>query len=220
MVDAVVFDIDGTLLDSVDFHARAWAETFHRFGIDVSVAQVRTQIGKGGDQLMPVFVPKEYLAHIGDELRSERSRHFRETYLPRIRPFPKVRELFERLRADGKRIAVASSATNDEIEAYERIAHIEDLLDAETSADDADRSKPHPDIFLAAMKKLAGIDLNRMIVIGDTPYDAEAASKAGMATIGVLCGGFPEQDIRKAGAIAIYRDPADLLANYDRWAND
>ena len=218
MVDAVVFDIDGTLLDSVDFHAKAWAETFHRFGIDISVTQVRTQIGKGGDQLMPVFVPKEYLEH-RRRIKVGAEPPFPGDLSARIRPFPKVRELFERLRADGKRIAVASSATNDEIEAYKRIAQIEDLLNAETSADDADRSKPHPDVFLAAIEGLPGIDLNRMIVIGDTPYDAEAASKAGMAMIGVLCGGFPEQDIRKAGAIAIYRDPADLLANYDRWAN-
>lgn len=213
-MDAIIFDIDGTLLDSVDYHARAWAETFHRYGIEAPLADVRFQIGKGGDELMPVFVPKERLKDIGEELAAERSRHFKEKYLPLVRPFPKVRELFERLKADGKRIVLASSGSREEVEKYKEIAGIADLLESDTSADDADRSKPHPDIFLAALGKLGDIDRKRVVVIGDTPYDAEAARKAGLKTLGVLCGGFPEDVLRKAGCVALYRDPADLLARY------
>jgi phosphoglycolate phosphatase-like HAD superfamily hydrolase len=123
--------------------------------------------------------------------------------------------LFERIKADGKRIALASSAKGDELEKYKKIANIADLVDAETSSDDAEQSKPHPDIFEAALERLGQISPERVVVIGDTPYDAEAAGKAGLRTIGVLCGGFPEADLRAAGCIAIYRDPADLLARYD-----
>jgi phosphoglycolate phosphatase-like HAD superfamily hydrolase len=123
--------------------------------------------------------------------------------------------LFERLKADGKRIALASSAKGDELQTYKKITGIGDLLETETSSDDAEKSKPHPDIFEAALERLGQISPERVVVIGDTPYDAEAAGKAGLRTIGVLCGGFPEADLRGAGCIAIYRDPADLLGRYD-----
>ncbi len=137
--------------------------------------------------------------------------------MPQVRPFPKVRELFQRILADGKRIALASSGKKDEVEVYEKIAGIDDLIDDEdkTSSDDAEHSKPDPDIFQAALGKLGKIPANEVIAVGDTPYDAEAAGKAGLRTIGVLCGGFPEADLRAAGCIAIYRDPADLLAHYE-----
>lgn len=213
---AVIFDIDGTLLDSVDYHAKAWQEIFARYSIHVTFEEVRAQIGKGGDQLMPVFVPKKMLRLMGENIKEERSRYFKEKYLPKVRPFPKVRELFERLRADGKRVVLASSGTRKEVEEYKRIANIADLSDADTSSDDADRSKPHPDIFLAALEKLGSPDPGTVVAVGDTPYDVEAAGKAGIKTVAVLCGGFPEQDLRDAGCIAVYRDPADLLERYEQ----
>ena len=214
MADAVIFDIDGTLLDSVDFHARAWQETFARYGIEVTFEAVRWQIGKGGDQLMPVFVPKDRLERIEKELKDARGRHFKDKYLPLVRPFPKVRALFERLLADGKRVVLASSGSRDEVEEYKRIAGIGDLIESDTSSDDAERSKPHPDIFLAALGKLGNPDPATVLVVGDTPYDAEAAGKAGLKTVGVLCGGFPEDVLRDAGCVALYRDPSDLLGRY------
>ena len=127
-----------------------------------------------------------------------------------------VRELLEQLRADGKRVVLASSAKADELETYKKLAGIEGLTDAETSSEDAERSKPQPDIFLAALERLGNPRPEDVVVVGDTPYDAEAAGKAGLRTIGVLCGGFSEESLRAAGCIAIYRDPADLLARYDR----
>lgn len=214
MADAVIFDVDGTLLDSVDFHARAWSETFARHGIDVPPEVVRRQIGKGGDQLLPVFVPPDRLAAIGDRLKDERGEHFQKTYLPRVRPFPQVRELFERLRRDGKRVVLASSGTAAEVDEYKRIAGVADLIDDHTSSDDAEKSKPHPDIFLAALAKLGDVDRVKVVVVGDSPYDAEAAAKAGLRSVGVLCGGFPEGWLTEAGCVAVYRDPADLLARY------
>jgi len=214
-IKAVIFDIDGTLVDSVDFHAEAWQRTFKHFGKDILFADVRGQIGKGGDQLLPVFFSEEELKRFGKEMEEYRGELFKREYLPRVKGFPQVRGLFERIKADKKQLALASSAKEDELEEYKKIAHIEDLVEKQTSADDAEKSKPHPDIFLAALNQLKDIKPNEAIVIGDTPYDAEAAGKAGLRTIGVLCGGFPEASLREAGCIAIYRDPADLLARYD-----
>ena len=216
MAEAVIFDIDGTLLDSVDFHARAWQEILARHGIEATFDEVRAQIGKGGDQLLPVFVPKPMLERLGDQIERERSQYFKQKYLPKVRPFPKVPELFQRIRQDGKKIVLASSGKREEVDVYKRIAEIEDLVDADTSSDEAERSKPHPDIFVAALKKLGNPDPANVVAVGDTPYDAEAAGKVGIKTIGVLCGGFPEKSLCEAGCIALYHDPADLLAQYEK----
>jgi HAD superfamily hydrolase (TIGR01509 family) len=213
---AVIFDVDGTLVDSVDFHAKAWEEAFRHFGHELDFKAIRDQIGKGGDQLMPVFLGSEDLAAKGKELEKRRGEILKERYLPKIQAFPRVRELFKRLKEDGIQIVLASSAKGDELKVYKKAAGIEDLVDAETSSDDVEKSKPYPDIFDAALSRLSEADPARIVVIGDTPYDAEAAGKAGLRTVGVLCGGFPEDALRHAGCIAIYADPADLLAQYDR----
>jgi len=215
MIRAVIFDIDGTLVDSVDLHAQAWKEAFKQFGKDIPYQQVRHQIGKGGDQLMPVFFSKEELEEFGEELEEYRGKIYKRDYLPRVRAFPRVRELFLKVKEDGKRVALASSAKGDELAAYKRIAKIEDLVEEETSADDAERSKPHPDIFKAALDQLGDVERSQAVVIGDTPYDAEAAGKLHLKTIGVRAGGFPDEELLAAGAISIYDDPADLLARYD-----
>lgn len=215
MIEAAIFDIDGTLVDSVDLHAHAWQEAFARFGKEIPYERVRYQIGKGGDQLMPVFLSEEELERFGEELEKYRGELFKRAYMPRVKAFPKVRELFERIRRDGKRIALASSAKQEELEVYKKIAGIEGLVEEEASKDDAEKSKPHPDIFEAALARLGDPTHARVIVFGDTPYDAEAAGKADLRTVGFLCGGFPEEDLRAAGCIRIYRDAADLLARYD-----
>ena len=215
MVRAVIFDVDGTLVDSVDLHAQAWKAAFEKFGKTIPFHQIRRQIGKGSDQLLPVFFSKEELEQFGDELDKYRGELFKKQYLPRVKAFPKVRELFQRIRKDGKQIVLASSAKADELEAYKKIARIEDLVESETSSDDADRSKPHPDIFQAALARLKGIAPENAIVIGDTPYDAEAASKANLETVGFLCGGWTQEELQSAGCLAVYRDAEDLLTNYD-----
>ena len=214
MLKAVIFDIDGTLIDSVDLHAKAWQETLQHFGHDLPYDRVRHEIGKGGDQLMPALMPQGEVDERGEEIESHRSAHFKKEYLASVTAFPDVRALFERIKSDGRRIVLATSADKADVEAYKSIADIGDLIEAETTSDDAERSKPHPDIFDAAMGRLEGVSRDDAIVIGDTPYDAEAAGKAGLRTIGMLCGGFPEAELRAAGCFAIYRDPADLLARY------
>ena len=212
--EAAIFDVDGTLVDSVDLHARAWQEAFAHFGHRIAFEAVRTQIGKGGDQLMPVFLSQDEVALRGKTIEAYRAELWKRDYMKQVRAFPEVRELFQKILRRGVRVALASSAKADELEVYKQIAGIDDLVETETSADDASRSKPHPDIFAAALKRL-GTPADRAVVVGDTPWDAIAARKAGVRPVGVLCGGFPEADLRAAGAIAIFRDPADLLSRLD-----
>ncbi len=216
MIKAVIFDVDGTLVDSVDLHAKAWQDAFSEFNHDFGFAEIREQIGKGGDQLLPVFISESEIEENGERIRKRQGELLKARYLDKVTAFPEVRALFQRILADGKKIALASSAKDDELEKYKVMARIDDLIQAETSSEDADKSKPHPDIFAAAIKRLGEIAPSDILVVGDTPYDAEAAGRAGMRTIGVLCGGFPEQGLREAGCIAIFESPADLLAHYDR----
>lgn len=215
MPKAVIFDVDGTLVDSVDLHAQAWKEAFQHFGYDFDLGEVRHQIGKGSDKLIPHFLPPKEVDHIGKELDQYRGKLWKSKYLPLVKAFPKVRELFERILQDGKRIVLASSAKGDELEAYKKIAGIDDLVEKETSSDDVENSKPDPDIIHAAMQKLGGVHPHEVIMVGDTPYDVEAAKKADVPTIAVLCGGFPEVELNGAGAVAIYRNPEDLLQHYE-----
>ena len=215
MIKAVIFDVDGTLVDSNDLHIEAWRDCFRERGKEISYEALHEQMGKGGDQLMPVFCSPEELNQFGEELEQSRADLFAREYLSRVRPFPKVRELFERVKADGLAIALASSAKAEELEQHKRNLRIEDLLATATSADDAERSKPHPDIFEAALAGMEGIAPAEALVVGDTPYDVEAAAKAGMRTIGLLSGGFTAEALRAAGAVEIYEDVADLLSRYD-----
>jgi HAD superfamily hydrolase (TIGR01509 family) len=214
-LQAVIFDVDGTLIDSVDQHALAWLKTFRRWNVFPTFEAVRGQIGKGGDQMMPVFLPPQVVERDGEAVEQFRHDIFQREFLPGVQAFPEVPTLFERVRKDRRKTVLASSAKGDELERYKKIAGISDLVEEAASADDAERSKPFPDIFLAALEA-ASVRAHEAVVIGDTPYDAEAAVKAGVRPIGVLCGGFPEADLRAAGCIAIYRDPAHLLAEYDR----
>jgi HAD superfamily hydrolase (TIGR01509 family) len=217
MIKAVIFDIDGTLVDSVDLHTQAWKEAFKHFGKDIPFQMIRHQIGKGGDQLMPVFFSREELEEFGEELEKFRGELFKSDFLKRVRPFPKVRELFLRVKDEGKKLALASSAKEDELKIYKKLAHIEDLVAEETSSDDVEKSKPHPDIFAVALDRL-DVNADEAVAVGDTPYDAEAAGKLGVRTIGMLCGGFTERELLSAGCVELYEDPADLLSRYEESA--
>jgi membrane protein len=210
---AVLFDVDGTLVDSNDLHAAAWDEAFRHFGFDVGVDRIRGQIGKGGDNLIPALLPS-----LSDDRREElegfRSTLFQRDYLHRVEPFSQVCALFERIRSADLTIVLASSAPEKELEHHLDKLGCGDLVSGTTSADDVENSKPDPDIFAVALRT-AKTEAAGAIVVGDTPYDVTAAKKAGLRTIALRCGGFDEGALREAGAVALFDDPADLLARYD-----
>jgi HAD superfamily hydrolase (TIGR01549 family) len=214
VIKAAIFDLDGTLVDSNDLHVQAWQETFRHFGKEIPVERLREQIGKGGDQYLPVFLTETEMQEIGKEVEEFRGDLFKKKYLPSIRPFPRVRELLERVRGDGKRIALASSGKADEVDHYQKLLGIEGLVDCQTTADDVAQSKPKADVFISTLRLLGHLAPDEAVAIGDTPYDIQAAKKIDLATIALLCGGFPEEDLRDAGAITIFRDPADMLERY------
>ena len=210
---AVILDVDGTLVDSNDAHARAWVDAFGEHGITVAFDHVRRSVGMGGDKLMPEVSGLEEDSSLGSQIAARRGEIFRSRYLPEIQPFPCVRELLARLAADGFLLAVASSAKEDELGPLLDRAGVKDLIARTTSSDDAEQSKPDPDIVIAAVKK-SGAAKQRATMIGDTPYDIAAAKRAGIEIVGVECGGWTREAL--AGAVAVYRDPAHLLEEYDR----
>lgn len=210
---AALFDVDGTLVDTNDLHAAAWREAFGHFGLDKPFEEIRWQVGKGGDNLIPALFPELGKAR-REEIEAHRGDLFKRRYLPRATPFPGVRPLFERLAGDGVRIVLASSSHSDEVHFYLSLIGCEDLVAAKTSKDDVDSSKPCPDIFEAALAKAAPVGADEAAVVGDTPWDAKAAGRIGLRTIGFRSGGFPDEALAKAGACALYDGPEDLLRRY------
>ncbi|SAK70211.1 HAD family hydrolase [Caballeronia glebae] len=214
MSKSAIFDVDGTLIDSVDLHALAWHEAFVQFGHNVTFEQARSQVGKGGDNLLPEFLTPRQIDECGPALEEWRGKHFKSVYLPLVRPFSAVPALLQRMRANGIKLAVASSAKKDELDAYLQIAEVADIFDAIVSSEDVQSSKPAPDVFEMAIHKL-GVSPSDAIAIGDSPYDAQAATCAGLRALGLLSGGFAEEALREAGCTAIYTGPGGLLACLD-----
>ena len=209
----VLLDVDGTLIDSNDAHAHAWVDVAREFGKDADFASIRRMIGMGGDKLMPKAFGVEHDSREGEKMSTRRGEIFHERYLPTLRPFAAARALLERMRGDGHALVVATSAQKDEMKGLLRAAGVEDLLEEATSSSDADSSKPDPDIIVAALDK-ADAEPDDAIMLGDTPYDVEAATRAGVAIVALTCGGWSARELQ--GAIAVYAHPAELLREYER----
>ena len=212
-VQAVLFDLDGTLVDSNEAHVAVWAQVLREAGHPVDAAAIRGQIGKGGDQLLPALVP----GASEESIERWSDRHgvlFKADHLARIRPLPDAHALLAGVHAAGATIVLASSASKEELDHYVDLLDAYALIEAGTSIDDVETSKPAPDIFGTALKK-AGVEPAEAIAVGDTPWDVEAAGRAGIATIALRSGGFSDDAL--AGAVAIYDDAAALLADLERW---
>jgi len=208
---AVILDVDGTLIDSNDAHAQAWVEACAEAGITVEFGEARRLIGMGGDKVLPRLTGLSEEDEAGKRLKERRGAIFRERHLQRLRPFPCARELLERFRDQGLTLAVATSASKKDLRPLLEQAGIADLIHERTDADDAEESKPAPDIVHAALRS-AGVSAEEAIMLGDTPYDVEASGRAGVRCVALRCGGW--DDAALEGAMAVYQDPADLLARY------
>lgn len=207
-VHAILLDVDGTLVDSNDAHARAWVEAFEDAGFTADAAEIRTLIGKGGDKIIPQLTGLDPESPRAKALSEARGLLFLSKYLPTVRAFPQAAELVRSLADQGMRLVIATSAKADELEKILDMGGLSDLLPLRTTSSDVKDSKPDPDIVLAALEKV-GVKAEAAVLIGDTPYDLAAAKRAGVKFIGLLCGGWGKTDL--AGAIAVFADPADLL---------
>lgn len=211
-ITAVLFDVDGTLIDSNDAHAASWVRAFAEHGVAVDAIQVRRSIGMGGDKLMPAVSGITEDSPLGQRISERRGEIFRTEWLPALKPFPGARELVEAIASSGLRAIAASSAQKDELRALLALAGATSLMDGSTSSDDADESKPEPDIVHAALQQ-AGVEAGHAVMIGDTPYDVAAARRAGVTIVAFRCGGWLDPDL--VGAIEVYDGPWDLLARID-----
>jgi HAD superfamily hydrolase (TIGR01509 family) len=205
----VIFDVDGTLVDTNYLHTVAWARAVHDAGETASMARIHRLIGMGSDQLV-----EELLGRANDEVADGHTRHF-ERLMGEIRAFPGAKELLEEVHRRGAKVVLATSANTDQLAAMLAALELpEGVVDHRTNKDEVDQSKPAPDIFRAAMED-SGLTPERAVVVGDTIWDIQAAANCGLRVVGVLSGGIARRDLEEAGAIAVYEDPADLLAHLD-----
>ena len=214
-IQGVLLDIDGTLVLSNDAHAQAWVEAFAEYGYEIKFEDVRPLIGMGGDQLIPRILPElSGKEGVGKKAADRRKELIIEKFSPTLAPAPGSRELVQRLKQEGFKLVVASSASSEELSSLLKAAEVEDLLSEEpkTTSSDTEASKPEPDLVQAALSK-GQLQPEQAIMLGDTPYDIQAASKAGVGVIAFRCGDFDDSQL--ADALAIYDDPADLLKHYD-----
>jgi HAD superfamily hydrolase (TIGR01509 family) len=211
-VRAVLLDVDGTLIDSNDAHAHAWVDAGAEFGHAIDFAEVRRLIGMGGDKVLPRLTGLEEESDEGARLLERRGEIFRERCLSQLQALPGAVDLVRRLQAEGRTLVVATSASEEDLGPLLEQVGLEDLLQQATNSDDADESKPSPDIVEAALAKTKE-DAAHVVMIGDTPYDVEAARRAGVRIIGVECGGWTADELE--GAREVYADPADLLRRYE-----
>jgi HAD superfamily hydrolase (TIGR01509 family) len=212
LLRGVIFDVDGTLVDSNDAHAQSWVDTFAEAGYNVPFDVVRPLIGMGGDKLLPKTIGIAADSDEGKKLSKRRSEIFKKKYLPRLKPLEGSRDLVLRVRKDGLKAIVATSAKDEELEGLLKAAQVEDLMEEKATASDAKRSKPDPDIVKAAIEE-SELPPTDLVMVGDTPYDIEAATKAGVRSIAFRSGGWKDPDLR--GAVEIYDGPADLVRHYD-----
>jgi len=211
VVGAIV-DIDGTLVDTNYQHTIAWGRAFADHGVDVPLWRVHRHNGMGGDQLVGAVAGDDVEARLGDQIRESEGQHYGEL-IDEVTLLPGARDLLLGLQQRGHHVVLASSAKLEEVEHYVDLLDARELVDAWTSSADVDRTKPHPDLIATAAERLP--ESTRLVVIGDTTWDAAAAGKAGLPAIGLLSGGFGADELRDAGCRAVYADAAELAASLD-----
>jgi len=211
MADTAIFDVDGTLVDTNYQHALAWYRAFRRFGITRPLWRIHRGIGMGGDTFVPEIGGPEVEEAHGDALREAWTEEFGQL-IGEVQPFEGVRELLEDVKDRGFRLVLASSGKTQQVEAFLDLIGGRSLADAWTTSDDAEHSKPEPDIVQTAMAKVEGAS---GVMVGDSVYDALAAAKLSIPTIAVRTGGFSPEELQDAGAISVFESLAELRENLD-----
>jgi HAD superfamily hydrolase (TIGR01509 family) len=208
---AAILDVDGTLMDTVYHHAVAWHRALREHDLDVAVWRIHRHIGMGGDQIVQALCGEEAERDRGDDIREAESDAY-QAFIEEVQPLPGARDLIEALRERRHPIVLASSAKGEELDRYLDLLGARELADAWTSSEDVDATKPHPDLVEQAMEKVEG---DAAVVVGDSPWDAKAAARAGVPAIGLLTGGFCESELREAGADPVFESLADLRRRVD-----
>ncbi len=203
---SVLVDVDGTLVDTNYLHTVAWWRAFQEIGEEVPMSRIHPLIGMGSDQLVHRLIGRE-----SEEASDAHSHHY-ESFKKEIKAFPKAADFLSELAQRGARVVLATSADEEDLERLREVVGADDAIDGAVSKGDVEHSKPSPDIFEAALKKF-DLDPGRTLVVGDTPWDVEAAAKLGLEVVCVLTGGATREQLEEAGAIAVYDDVAELLAN-------
>lgn len=209
---AVLFDVDGTLIDSSYFHALAWWQAFRREGLDVEMSAIHRKVGMGGDKLIQSLVP-DCTEDMQEDLKSAHGAVF-STYWPALRSFDSVRDLLAACSAAGLAVGLASSAQERDLEVSRHLLDSGSSIDAWTSSNDAQESKPAPDILEACLEKLDVLPANAVFV-GDAVWDVKAGSALGIPVIALTCGGISEAELRDAGAAEVYDNPRQLLEHLE-----
>jgi HAD superfamily hydrolase (TIGR01509 family) len=211
---AALLDVDGTLVDSVYHHALAWHRALRRSDLDIPVWRVHRLIGMGGDQIVRTLFDDEVERDCGDAVRDAESEEF-DRLIGEVRPLAGARELVEELKERGHRVVLASSAKGEELEHYLDLVDVRELIDAATSSRDVEATKPHPDLVVRALQEVEA-GPGGAVMVGDSIWDAEAARRAGVPTVGLLAGGFAESELRDAGADPVFPSLDELRRSLDR----
>ncbi len=216
MIKAVIFDIDGTLMDTNNLHILAWERAFARGGYSVPAERIALEVGKGGDHLVPAILGDPQSK--ADEEEQDRIRHLHDDEYQKIanevKPFPSAAEILAKLHQRGLKVALGTSASDEEVERYLGYLDADKNVDVVTSKSDVESSKPDPDVFSVALKKL-GMKPHEAVVVGDTPYDIIAARKLGLPCVALLSGGFSREQLAAEGAVAIFASVAELQGHLD-----
>lgn len=208
----VLFDVDGTLVDSTYFHTLAWWHAFRRFGHDVRMNAIHRRVGMGGDKLVESLLGPDRDKSQDTEAKDSHAALF-STFWPYLTAFDGARGLLARCQQAGLKVVLASSARQEDLQALREALDADDVVDAATSSSDAKESKPAPDILVAALKA-AGLDASEVLFVGDAVWDVQAASALDIRTIGVASGGYSAAELEDAGAAEVYDSPRDLLDGF------
>ncbi|MDG4824307.1 HAD family hydrolase [Asanoa sp. WMMD1127] len=209
----VFFDVDGTLVDTTYLHAVTWWEGFRAGDYDVPVAQIHRAVGMGSDRLLDHLLGAERDRSRDEVIRAVHGERY-GAFLDQLRPLPGAANLLRAVHERGQRVALASSATPEELAAMRKALDVDDVVDVATSSGDAERSKPDPDIIQAALDQ-AGLAADQVVYVGDSIWDVAACARLGVPCVALTCGGTSRGELAGAGAVAVYEDPADLLAHLD-----